>query len=405
VSKVTSTHKPIGLLYDAISHNAGDIAIGIAVSQVLTEMRVKHEVVDPFNYEPNDYEFLVVGGGFLLRDPGDYYYDNFRPEGRHFLNAMGGSTSQSLSYLKNYRSVTVRSEADKSRLLSGEPALGVEVLPDTTILMEPNNRKQELARNKVGLQFVADTLNDCPGFEDVVNEIQHPKVTFPFTFYNHDLSLMSKANLVGDYTYLEEYDPQTQMGFIGGMKYAIVSSLHATIFAYTQNTPFLTFYQSKVHDFLVDRGLEGLIFHDAKELGEKIKMIESNPPDFQKLVEIDKSKIRKHFEKIFSDYKASASQTILINKKPLVRHEELSETMQATKHNLILLSNVIAHRDKLIQTLIQRSVHIKEKLNATEQRVAGQDGEIERLSTELYKYESNVFIRSLRKIKRLFIRK
>lgn len=63
--------KPIGVLYDSVSNNTGDIAIGIALQQYLDEKKIRYEIVPPFDYNSADYSYLIIGGGQLIRSTGD----------------------------------------------------------------------------------------------------------------------------------------------------------------------------------------------------------------------------------------------------------------------------------------------------------------------------------------------
>jgi hypothetical protein len=61
------------LLYDSVSRNTGDIAIGIAAAQVLESLGVASEVVDPFSARGD--ERYLIAGGELIRRAGDPFYD------------------------------------------------------------------------------------------------------------------------------------------------------------------------------------------------------------------------------------------------------------------------------------------------------------------------------------------
>ena len=47
--------KRIGILYDNISGNIGDLAIGISVRKILREIGVEFEELVPGRFNPNDY--------------------------------------------------------------------------------------------------------------------------------------------------------------------------------------------------------------------------------------------------------------------------------------------------------------------------------------------------------------
>jgi hypothetical protein len=206
----------------------------------------------------------------------------------------------------------------------------------------------------VGIHVVADTLRECDGLQRVLDSIAEPKVVIPFTHYNYDLRLMTKMNVQGDYHFLDELSPRELFTVIGRMKYVIVSSLHATIFAYTQNVPFLTFYQDKVHDYLVDRGLEQFIFRNTQELREKMHLVTDTPPDFTDMVARDKEVVTRHLEEFIAPYRPSTPSGV-----PPLRDVGYHPPRGSgyTKESLILdlHKDVLAHRDDLVHELIVRN--------------------------------------------------
>ena len=48
--------KKVGILYDNISGNPGDVAIGLSVKKILRGMEVDFDELIPGNFNPNDYE-------------------------------------------------------------------------------------------------------------------------------------------------------------------------------------------------------------------------------------------------------------------------------------------------------------------------------------------------------------
>ena len=83
------TAKPVGLLWDSISNNSGDIAIGMVMKRVCEQRGIPYAVVDPFNYNPRDYATFIIGGGQLLRNRQDIFYRGFYVPGPHILNSVG----------------------------------------------------------------------------------------------------------------------------------------------------------------------------------------------------------------------------------------------------------------------------------------------------------------------------
>lgn len=89
LAHTVGTSSRIGLVRDSVSSNAGDEAIGLVLQRALTARGLPIKVVDPFAPIHRDLAMLVVGGGELIRAPGDPFYDAFRVPGRHVLNTVG----------------------------------------------------------------------------------------------------------------------------------------------------------------------------------------------------------------------------------------------------------------------------------------------------------------------------
>ena len=53
----------VGILYDSISGNTGDVAIGISVRKMLREIEVEFDELVPGNFNPAEYETIIIGGG------------------------------------------------------------------------------------------------------------------------------------------------------------------------------------------------------------------------------------------------------------------------------------------------------------------------------------------------------
>ncbi|WP_447924829.1 polysaccharide pyruvyl transferase family protein [Georgenia muralis] len=294
----------VGALYDSISPNTGDRAIGIAVSQELARLGISPTtVVPPFEEHGVDDGMLrIVGGGELLRPVGDAFYDRFRPRGPHVLNSVGvWSTADELEHLKEYRYVSARSSREVDVLRAVVP--DAELVPCTTTTLESAPFQIEGLPDDgepvVGIHVVPHTLSMCPELVEAVNGIPHRKVFIPFTHYNHDDSFM--ASLPFDRTRaiaLPRLTPEQLHSVLGQMTYVVVSSLHATIFAYSQNVPFATVHQEKVENYLRDRDLQDLIFHDNASLSEAVHRLGEAPPDLTETVARDKAAVHASFRRI-----------------------------------------------------------------------------------------------------------
>jgi len=124
--------KKVGFLYDNISRNTGDLAIGLSVKKIILESGIKEKYFEemiPGISNPNNFENIIIGGGLLLREKRDFYYDKFRLEGKYILNCMGiFQEPKDLDYLKEYKYVSVRSKGDRKKLSYIDKQ--IQVVPD-----------------------------------------------------------------------------------------------------------------------------------------------------------------------------------------------------------------------------------------------------------------------------------
>ncbi|MCP2031674.1 hypothetical protein L1277_001772 [Okibacterium sp. HSC-33S16] len=284
------------LLYDSISPNTGDIAIGIAGQQLFEGLGVRSSVVDPFS--DRDVGPLVIGGGELIRETGDPFYDRFRRKGNHILNAAGVWTSATdLGYLNDYAFVSARSSRELQVLKEFVP--GAELMPCATTMLEsphfeiPGVEKDEPV---VGIHLVPHSLRLIDRLAPLINAIPHKKVFIPFTHYNGDKSFMK--SLPFDWSnsvVLDELEPLELHSVIGQMKYVVVSSLHASIFAYSQNVPFASVYQKKAHYYFDDRQLADHVVANEGQLTTLLRRLENEKFDFRPQVAEDRRAIEKAF--------------------------------------------------------------------------------------------------------------
>ena len=282
----------VGLLYDSVSANTGDIAIGIAGIQELARHGVEGTVVlDPFGPHLDSVDAVVVGGGELIRPVGDPFYDTFRLEGGTFLNAAGVRlAADHLEYLRDYEVVSARSTVEAevlSRFVDD-----VRVVPCTTTTLEsdpydiPGLGDDEPV---VGIHVVPHTLELVPQLVELIDAIPYRKVFIPFTHYNYDDSFMSAVPFDRrDAIWLPRLSPLELHAAIRRMTYVVTSSLHASLFAYSQNVPFVSVHQEKVASYFGDRGLERFVFRSAAQFREAVEEVQSGEVDFSELVRRDR---------------------------------------------------------------------------------------------------------------------
>ena len=112
--------KKVGYLYDNISRNTGDLAVGLSIKKILLDIGLSindFEEMIPGISDPQNYENIIIGGGLLLRNRGDFFYDKFRINGKYILNCMGiYQNPKDLSYLDDYKYLSVRSKGDREKI-------------------------------------------------------------------------------------------------------------------------------------------------------------------------------------------------------------------------------------------------------------------------------------------------
>ncbi|GAA4421521.1 hypothetical protein GCM10023169_14470 [Georgenia halophila] len=295
----------VGALYDSISPNTGDSAIGIAVSQELARHGIAPtRVVAPFDDDPGEPGLCIVGGGELIRPSGDPYYDRFRPRGPHVLNSVGvWDTADDLDHLRDYRLVSARSSREVDILRASVPEAELVPCTTTTLVSEPYRIPglPDDGEPVVGIHVVPHTMEQVPEIVEAVNAIEHRKVFIPFTHYNHDDSFMAalpfdRSNAID----LPRLTPPELHSVIGQMTYVLVSSLHATIFAFAQGVPFATVDQLKVVNYLRDRDLADMVFSDTHSLTEVLHRVQEDPPDMAAAVARDKEAVHTWFGRVAS---------------------------------------------------------------------------------------------------------
>lgn len=372
--------KPVGLLWDSVSNNIGDQAIGLVMQGFLKSKGIRHEVVNPFSYDPLNYSTMIIGGGELLRDKGDPFYDCFRAYGAHILNSVGSYRPDHMEYLKDYKLVTVRSEADRKLLEATIPNTGV--VPCTTLVMKDFIEGEikplyQIAKNAIGIHLNLSSssliLDLIPFLRQIQLQQQRRIVLLPFTNYQHDQRVMEVvARSLPGVLILPAQGPIDAFQVIGQLKALVCSSLHASIFAYGQNIPVLAFPSApKVRYFFEERGLDTLIYTTTDELIAKFNNMLENPPDFSAKVKEDQEAIYAHLESLTNLLGEQKTNGPVEN--PIELKNRLSEasnryhdlTMQGLERWANMLAGIIElqlanrQKDQAIQTMQKRITELE----------------------------------------------
>lgn len=183
--------KKVGILYDNISGNTGDVAIGISVRKMLREMGVDFEELVPGRFNPQDYKIIIIGGGHLLRPSPDFFYDKFKVPGPHILNCCGIVDSpDDLHYLDNYLYVTVRSSGDKQKLsyITRE----IKVVPCTAMLLDDlPSFNLKIHKPSIGVHLCDGVIRNEEELVTYLSNQPFHIYFLPITHYNHDFKYLA----------------------------------------------------------------------------------------------------------------------------------------------------------------------------------------------------------------------
>ena len=313
------------LLYDSVSRNTGDIAIGVAADQLFAARGITSRIVNPFDeIFPTP---LVIGGGELLRLRGDPFYDVYRQPGEHILNAAGvWSSAEDLGYLNDYSYVSARSEHEADVLRAFVPR--TEVLPCATTLLQSDHFNIpgiEPGEPVVGIHMVPHSLRLIEDLIPIIDSIPHKKVFIPFTHYNGDQSFMKTLPFNRDNSIvLDRLDPLQLHSVIRQMDYVVVSSLHASIYAYSQNIPFASIHQKKAEYYFQDRSLDSHLVRNDRELVAMLSRLDSESFDFSEQITRDERLINQAFDRYSRILGASVQHSVpLSSNVPSARQQTI----------------------------------------------------------------------------------
>jgi hypothetical protein len=299
--------KRIGLLYDNISGNTGDTAIGLSVKKILRAMDAEFEELIPGRFNPSEYETIIIGGGHLIRPSPDSFYDKFKIPGRHILNSCGiVGRPRDLQYLGDYRYVTVRSSGDRIKLASLQKE--VAVVPCTSMLLDDLPELQILVRPpSLGIQLSPNFLGaNEDKFAKWASSLGLNIYYLPITHYNRDFIYLDRlARKTPTSTLLPIVGAREIFTLVGNFDYFISCSLHGAIFAYVHKVPFILSDSEKNRFFMEDRGLQRYMFLGFAELRSRLEMILKERPDYSSLVSEDFKILEAHIEMIRQFLQAS----------------------------------------------------------------------------------------------------
>jgi len=292
--------KEVGILYDNISGNTGDSAVGISVRRMLADFRVPFKELVPGRFSPEDYKAIVVGGGYLLRPGADFFYDRFRVPGPHILNSCGiVGNPDDLKYLNDYLYVSVRSQGDKRKIsyLTNE----VEVVPCTAMLLKDlADVGIEICRQSIGLNLGPGLIDEPESLAKYLSRLPFHIYLLPITHYNHDFEHLARLHTqVRNSTLLPVLKPEEIFTVIGKFDYFVSASLHGAIFSYVHNVPFiLSELDEKMTFFMEERGIDEYLFKSFDQLEAAFDKLSNKKPDYSQSLDKDFQILEDHKEKI-----------------------------------------------------------------------------------------------------------
>lgn len=354
------------LLYDSISRNTGDIAIGIAGQQVLSRMGMPSAVLSPFVPPPKTP--VIIGGGELIRESGDEFYDRFRAPGPQILNAAGVWTNaRDLDYLNEYHYVSARSTRE-AEVLSAY-VRHVEVLPCTTTMLESADFEIPGVSGDeplVGIHIAPHAVRFIDELVHVIDAIPHRKVLIPFTHYIDDKSFMEALPINRrEVITLGMLKPLEIHAVLRRMKYVLVTSLHASLFSYSQNIPFAAIAQPKVGFYFDDRGLLDHVVGDRQHLVDHLHRLDEDPPDYAERIDRDRVAVTSAYRQYGEILREHGTDP-----DPWDSGQSSLEVRAITQEVLLEQAHhVVKDRDRTIAVIERRRERSDQRLQALESRL------------------------------------
>ena len=360
--------KKIGILYDNISGNTGDLAIGLSVKKILRDLEIEYDELTIGQFSPLDYTTILIGGGHLLRSSPDYIYDKFKVHGNHILNTVGiVGNPLDLSYLEEYIYVSVRSNGDKAKL----PYLqkDVHVVPCTSLLLEDlPDLKCPIKTPSIGIHLfpIFKSAEEEQRFVTWANSLPFSIYFIPITHYNQDINFMNRLSArIKNSQLLPIMNPLEIFTLIGKFDYFISCSLHGGYFSYAHNNPFLLYnYNDKMAFFMEDRGVQEYLFTNSDEIIEKFDLLVRNKPDYLQTLSRDRTCLDKHIAVLES--LLPRRQGLIQTQPPATHPSQITYLQQYADH----LQNVVRHEESQKNALLHEVEQEKTKINDLELQAA-----------------------------------
>ncbi|MBX3082806.1 MAG: polysaccharide pyruvyl transferase family protein [Anaerolineae bacterium] len=302
----------IGLLWDSVSNNMGDMAIGLVLQRAFARSNIPFRVIDPYLPALDSIASLVIGGGELIRTVGDPFYDIFRAPGRHILNTVGVLDGADNGFLDGYRLITVRSQADRARLGRGEVAPCVTLLYNDYVLDE--DALPDIPPGAIGINL---NYSFYEQIEPLVAWLRQsglgPIVWLPITHYNADALLMQEvAAHVPHSLVLPPLSPDATFRAIGSLSALVSFSLHASIFAYAQGIPMLGYRPvGKLTAFMEERDQGASLFETADDIARLLPLLLEAPPDLMQRRQQDEQTCRQWLAQMLAEAENALSSPSL----------------------------------------------------------------------------------------------
>lgn len=359
--------KKVGILYDNISGNIGDSAIGISVRKILGDLGVQFEELVPGRFNPRDYQAIVIGGGHLLRPSPDFFYDKFKVPGPHILNSCGISGNPAdLEYLNDYIYISVRSQGDKRKIpyLTNE----VKVVPCTTMLLNDlTNVGLKICQPSIGINLGPGLIDDPVSLSRYLSKLRFHIYLLPITHYNYDFKHLAKLRQqVKNSTLLPVLKPEEIFTVIGKFDYFISASLHGAIFSYVHGVPFiLAELTDKMSFFMEERGIEEYLFKNVNGLKTAFEKLLNNKPDYSVSLNKDFQILKEH-KCMIRDILCMKEVTVVDNKsvEPQADLKNLKTALQESNTQIQYLRKQVEDlEDQILRPeteLLKRQTHISE---------------------------------------------
>jgi len=386
----------VGILYDNISGNTGDVIIGLSVKKILKDLGIKFDELVPGRFNANDYDKIIIGGGYLLRKSPDFFYDKFKISGKHILNSVGIlGNPDDLHYLDNYRYVTVRSFGDKEKLsyLTKE----VKVVPDTSMILEDlPNFKTKIKNPSIGVHLNPGFISKDKqrAFAKWISGLGFNVYLLPITHYNHDfVYLRELSKKINGSNLLPILSAREIFTIIGKFDYFISSSLHGAIFSYLHNVPFVALNMEKIKFFMKDRSLQKFLFSNFEDMQPVFKKLLNADIDYLASISEDKKKLEEHIKKL-KNYLIGKDQKKISKVKPKMKKIDLIPEYNSQIHHLqtdvIKLNSKISSISQELTASKNYISKLTKDLHDKEAEITHSKGYLSKLPKDLHDKEAEI---------------